>query len=146
MSGTTQKGVPGIVGGEHGDAGLADFSRDLAEQRLGEALAKLEERADAVVQLVEEEEDPQAEQQAGDAADGEQLVEFHLNLHCRGAVIQDVESYEKMAEAADYELTVRALREALDYVDNGGELVPAEEVFRKLSKKLNIDFEKPIRK
>ena len=30
------------------------------------------------------------------------------------AVIQDVESYERMAEAADYELTIRALREAQD--------------------------------
>lgn len=60
------------------------------------------------------------------------------------AVIQDVESYERMAEAADYQLTVRALREAQDHVDNGGELIPAEEVFDKLSKKLRIDFQKPL--
>ncbi len=60
------------------------------------------------------------------------------------AVIQDVESYEKMAAAADYELTVRALREALDYVDNGGKLIPAEEVFDRLSKKIGVEIDKTV--
>ena len=56
-------------------------------------------------------------------------------------VLQDVGSYERMAEAADYELTIRALRETLDYVDNGGELIPAEETFSRISKNLEIEFE-----
>ncbi len=60
------------------------------------------------------------------------------------AVIQDVESYERMAEAADYRLTVRDLREAQDHVDKGGELIPAEDIYNKLSKKLRIDLEQPV--
>ena len=62
------------------------------------------------------------------------------------AVIQDVESFERMAADADYERTVRALREAIEYVDSGGEMIPAEEVFARLSKKYNIDFDKPSAK
>jgi prevent-host-death family protein len=71
-----------------------------------------------------------------------------LTLNGRpAAVIQDVESYEKMASAADYELTVRALREALEYVDSGAELIPAEEVFEKLSEKTGLKFDaKPAKK
>lgn len=56
------------------------------------------------------------------------------------AVIQDVHSYERMAEAADYELTIRALNKALDHVDNGGELIPADEVFDRISKKVKVDL------
>lgn len=56
------------------------------------------------------------------------------------AVIQDVESYETMACAAGYELTVRAVQEALDYVEAGGKLAPAGEVFARISKRTGIDF------
>jgi prevent-host-death family protein len=60
------------------------------------------------------------------------------------AVMQDVDSYEKMAEAAEYELTIRALREALDEVDRGCELIPADEAFARISKETNVIFEKPL--
>src|SRR2546421_8859845 len=62
-----------------------------------------------------------------------------LTLNGRpAAVIQDVDSYEKMAEAADFELNVRALREAIEYVDNGGELIPHDVVFERIRKKHGI--------
>ena len=56
-------------------------------------------------------------------------------------VVQDVYSYQNMVGRAEYHKTVLALKEAIDYADKGGKLVPAEEVFDKLSKKLGITFE-----
>lgn len=64
-----------------------------------------------------------------------------LTLNGRpAAVIQDVDSYEKMAAAADFELTVRDLREALDEVDSGAKLIPAEKVFDRITKKTGVKF------
>ncbi|CAN5238230.1 hypothetical protein BH20ACI2_BH20ACI2_00840 [soil metagenome] len=45
------------------------------------------------------------------------------------AVIQDVESYERMAEAADYEMTVQALDEALKDFDERESWPSHDEVF-----------------
>ena len=55
------------------------------------------------------------------------------------AVLQDVEAYQELADGS-YRETVRVLKERLDYVRNDGELVPAEEVFARLSKKTGIKF------
>ena len=60
-----------IVRGEQVHAGLGEFTRDLAEQRLWETLAELEEGADAVVHLVEDEEDEEAERESAESADEE---------------------------------------------------------------------------
>lgn len=57
------------------------------------------------------------------------------------AVIQDVDSYQRMAGDSEYWETVKVLKERIEYVRNGGELIPAEEVFARLSKKLGIQFE-----
>ena len=66
-----------------------------------------------------------------------------LTLNGRpAAVIQDVDSYEKMAEAADFELTVRALREAIGDIENGGELIPHDVVFDRIRKKHGIKSKK----
>lgn len=56
-------------------------------------------------------------------------------------VVQDPESYQKMADGLEYWETVRVLKERIAYVETGGRLVAAEEVFDKLSKKLGIKFE-----
>jgi len=56
-------------------------------------------------------------------------------------VVQDSESYQKMSDGVEYWETVRVLKERIAYVEKGGELIPAEEVFDKLSKKLCIKFE-----
>ncbi len=47
------------------------------------------------------------------------------------AVIQDVESYERMAEAADHELTIMALDEALKDFDERKTWPTHDEVFTK---------------
>lgn len=54
------------------------------------------------------------------------------------AVIQDVESYERMAEAADYELTIRALDEALTDFDKRASWPTHDEVFSKFRRKNEI--------
>ena len=62
-----------------------------------------------------------------------------LTLNGRpAAVIQDVDSYEKMAEAADFELNVRALRAAIEDIENGGELIPHDVAFDRIRKKHGI--------
>ncbi len=55
-------------------------------------------------------------------------------------ILQDVEAYQEMADGASYRESVRVLKERLEYVRNGGELIPAEEVFDRLSKKTGIEF------
>ena len=57
------------------------------------------------------------------------------------AVVQDVETYQQMATDAEYSTTVRELREAIEYVDKGGTLISAEDVFAKISKKHGVSFE-----
>ena len=57
------------------------------------------------------------------------------------AVLQDVISYQQMAKVGERLETVRVLRRRMEKVRNGGKLIPAEEVFAKLSKKLGITFE-----
>lgn len=57
------------------------------------------------------------------------------------AVVQDVETFQRMAGEDQYRETVEVLKERLQYVCDGGELIPAEEVFDRLSKKLGISFE-----
>ncbi len=56
------------------------------------------------------------------------------------AVLQDPESFQRMSGDVEYRQTVKILKERLEYVRNGGELIPAEEVFDRLSKKLGISF------
>ena len=56
-------------------------------------------------------------------------------------VIQDSESYQRMAGDVEYWETVKILKERLEYVKNGGELIPAEEVFDRLSKRFGIKFD-----
>ena len=56
-------------------------------------------------------------------------------------VIQDSESYQRMAGDVEYWETVKILKERLEYVKNGGELIPAEEVFDRLSKRFGIRFD-----
>ncbi|MEQ1606655.1 MAG: type II toxin-antitoxin system Phd/YefM family antitoxin [Pyrinomonadaceae bacterium] len=55
-------------------------------------------------------------------------------------VIQDVHSYQQMADA-EYRDSVAVLKERMEYVKNGGELIPAEEVFSRISEKYGISFE-----
>ncbi len=65
-----------------------------------------------------------------------------LTVNGRAAVVvQDSESYQKMADDVKYWENVRVLKERIAYVDKGGEMIPAEEAFDKLSKKLGIEFE-----
>lgn len=56
-------------------------------------------------------------------------------------VVQDAESYQAMLDACEYAETVAILRERLEYVHQGGELLTAEEVFEKLGKKYGISFD-----
>lgn len=57
------------------------------------------------------------------------------------AVVQDVDSYQRMSGDSEYWETVKVLKERIQYVRDGGKLIPAEEVFEKLSQKLGIQFE-----
>ena len=54
------------------------------------------------------------------------------------AVIQDVKSYERMAEAADYELTIRALNQALEDFEDRQNWPAHDRVFAELRKKNKI--------
>lgn len=56
-------------------------------------------------------------------------------------VIQDPDSYQKMAGDVEYWETVKILKERLKYVENGGELISAEDVFDRLSKRFGIKFD-----
>ena len=56
------------------------------------------------------------------------------------AVIQDVDTYQRMAGGSEYWETVKVLKERMEYVRSGGELIPAEDVFARLSEKLGIQF------
>jgi len=57
------------------------------------------------------------------------------------AILQDVNSYQQMNQDNEYWETVRALKRSLESVRNGEELIPAEEVFDRISKKYGISFE-----
>lgn len=56
-------------------------------------------------------------------------------------VIQDAESYQAMLDARERAKTVSILKERLEYVRNGGKLITADEVFKKISKKYGITFD-----
>jgi prevent-host-death family protein len=62
------------------------------------------------------------------------------------AVVQDVDTFQRMAGDSEYWETVKVLKERIQYIRNGGKLIPAEEVFEKLSKKLGIQFEPESKK
>lgn len=55
-------------------------------------------------------------------------------------VVQDVESYQRMAGDADYWETVGVLKERLAYVRGGGELRSSDEVFGKIREKYGISI------
>lgn len=57
------------------------------------------------------------------------------------AVVQDPDSYRQMADDAEYLDNVKELKKRMDYVKNGGELIPADEVFDRISKKFGIAFD-----
>lgn len=57
------------------------------------------------------------------------------------AVIQDVDSFQRQSGEREYWETVRALRRSLESVQNGEKLIPAEEVFERISKKYGVSFE-----
>jgi prevent-host-death family protein len=56
-------------------------------------------------------------------------------------VVQDAESYQAMVDARERAETVAILRKRMEYVRNGGELISADEVFEKISKKFGITFD-----
>ena len=53
-------------------------------------------------------------------------------------VIQDAESYQRMADATEYNETVAAIREAVADIENAHNWPTADEVFSDLRKKFNI--------
>lgn len=56
-------------------------------------------------------------------------------------VVQDAESYQAMVDARERAETVAILRKRMEYVRNGGKLIPADEAFEKISKKFGIKFD-----
>ena len=54
------------------------------------------------------------------------------------AVVQDVESYEQMAEDAEYQATVRALKVAIDDLDHSADWSTHEEVVVNMRKRYGI--------
>lgn len=56
-------------------------------------------------------------------------------------VVQDAESYQALIDVRERASTVAILRKRMEYVRNGGELIPADEVFEKISEKFGITFD-----
>ncbi len=57
------------------------------------------------------------------------------------AVVQDVDSFQRLTGDREYWETVRALKRSLESVRNGEQLVPAEDVFNRITKKYGVSFE-----
>lgn len=57
------------------------------------------------------------------------------------ALLQNLDSYQEMIDEREYRNNVTILKERLKYVKDGGTLIPAEEVFSRITKKYGISFE-----
>ncbi len=66
-----------------------------------------------------------------------------LTVNGKAAVVlQDVESYQKMTDDAEYHETVAALKEAVSDIDNSDNWQTHDEVFKKLrSKRKRVELE-----
>lgn len=57
------------------------------------------------------------------------------------AVVQDAESYQNALNERELAESVDVLKQRIAKLRNGGERIPAEEVFAKISKKYGIKFD-----
>lgn len=57
-------------------------------------------------------------------------------------VVQDIDGYQALLDSSERAETVSIVRKRLEYVRNGGQLITAEEVFKKITDKYGISFER----